>query len=100
MPPSNDRDHAGYPAHPLSWGDSVCPSCPPELQRETFLSQMKGPLPTGGVMGLPEDVKASNTLPTSREVCGLVGAKWDQILRCPDLPAAALLVMVQYFSRC
>lgn len=43
---------------------------------------MKGPLPTVGIMGLPEDIKASNTLPTSREVCGLVGAKWDQSLRC------------------
>lgn len=55
------------------------------LQRETFLSQMGqllGSLSTVGVMGLPEDIKASYTLPTSREVCGLVGAKWDQILRC------------------
>lgn len=84
-PPSNNGDHAGYPAHPLSWEDSVCPSCPAVLQRETFLLQMGQlleSLPTVGVMGLLEDIKAFNTLPTSREVCGLVGAQWDQILRC------------------
>lgn len=51
---------------------------PPLLQRDLPVADGA----TVGVMGLPEDIKASKTLPTSREVCGLVGAQWDQILRC------------------